>query len=81
MLFSINLFAVFVAVAAVGVSGSPAGVDKRVDSKVLICSGKEWSGTCQNFDPVARCKRIPSDFNGSIGSFGPPIGFTCALYT
>jgi len=47
MLFSRNLFAAFVAVAAAGVSGSPVEPEKRTyNTKFKFCEGKEWQGDC-----------------------------------
>jgi len=79
MLFSRNLFAVLIAVAAVGVNGSPV---KRDDpNTIFACKGKKWGAECDHF-PVnlGVCTDVRSDYNDLISSFGPPPDVTCHLY-
>jgi len=84
MLFSRNLFATFLAVAAVGVSGSPVELENPNHyTKVKLCTEENWSGFCPVPDLIlGQCYRIDSDFGmPSAKSFGPPPGIHCTVCT
>ena len=85
MLFSRNLFAAFLAVAAVAVGGSPVELEKRNNGNPSFCMLENWSGRdCRTPEPsnVERdqCYNFLTFGMISVGSFCPPPGVTCFLF-
>jgi len=82
MLFSRTFFAAFLAVAAVGVSGSPVESEKR-DSKFVFCQGKYWQPPCAYPDSVEleKCHDFITEYNlVNINTFVVPHGLTCGVF-
>jgi hypothetical protein len=94
MLFSANLFATLLAVAAVGVIGSPVGVQKDGQNTgspvvqtgglgtVSYCQGEQFAEPCQS-QPVnaGQCYNVLDDFKQKVKSIKPlDASFNCDLF-
>jgi hypothetical protein len=82
MLFSTNLFAALLAVAAVGVTGSPVEVEKRGLGTVSYCEGEQFAQPCRS-QPVdaGQCYNIIDGFKQKVKSIEPLGGtFNCNLF-
>ena len=95
MLFSANLFAALLAVAAVGVTGSPVDVQKdgqNTGSPVQVqkgglgtvsyCEGEQFATPCQS-QPVdaGTCYNIIDGFKQKVKSIKPlEASFNCDLF-
>ncbi|KAJ4419604.1 hypothetical protein N0V85_000931 [Neurospora sp. IMI 360204] len=50
---------------------------------VFVCTGSNWSNTCEvlTLGIDGACTRLPSTYDGHIGSAGPDPGAICRLFT
>jgi len=84
MLFPRNLFAAFLTIAAVDVSGSSVEPEKQTyDTKIMFCQYPHWTQPCEipDFVEMNKCHNFLSEFKlASVESFGPPPGLDCAVF-
>ncbi|CAJ2513231.1 Uu.00g013500.m01.CDS01 [Anthostomella pinea] len=68
--------------AAPAAAVEESALDERTLGNVYLCTGSNWSNTCQNveFKTDQTCTPIPEPFAYSLGSIGPDAGQYCRLY-
>ena len=81
MVFSMNLPAALLAVAAVGVKGSPAEPPQSL-STAVFCPEYGFKGNCNfyNVSVDVQCKNIDGPFDNSAYSFASDPGIKCIAF-
>ena len=79
-MFCRNLFVAVLAVAAVGVKGSPFEWGDEIGIATVYI-GKDYQGDSLSYLPGhAECNTLRDEFDNSIHSFEIDIGMICQLY-
>ncbi|EAA35535.1 hypothetical protein GE21DRAFT_1851 [Neurospora crassa] len=79
---TITLLSVLSPVLAVPSSAEHPELVARTPGNVYVCTGSNWQNTCEvlSLGITGTCTRLPSTYDGHIGSAGPDQGAICRLF-
>ncbi|KAF2473290.1 uncharacterized protein BDR25DRAFT_302244 [Lindgomyces ingoldianus] len=61
-------------------SAAPTQVESRTPGNVLICTGEDYTGTCETISaPFYTCQKLEAPYFKNVGSFRPDAGAYCRI--
>ncbi|KAK3955693.1 hypothetical protein QBC32DRAFT_229345 [Pseudoneurospora amorphoporcata] len=79
---TISLLSVLSPVLAVPASAEHPALVARTPGNVYVCTGSNWQNTCEvlSLGTSGTCTKLPSAYDGHIGSASPDTGAICRLF-